>query len=99
MNFISLWWAWVAAGVVLAIVEVMAPTQIILGFAIGAALVGLGLLANIPEWMGMAWITTSLPALVTIFAVLSLIAWLILRPLMGVRKGQVTHFDHDINDH
>lgn len=99
MNFISLWWAWVAAGVVLAIVEVMAPTQIILGFAIGAALVGLGLLANIPEWMGMAWITTSLPALVTIFAVLSLLAWLILRPLMGVRKGQVTHFDHDINDH
>lgn len=99
MSFISLWWAWVTVGVVLAIIEVMAPTQIILGFAIGAIAVGLGLLGNLPELMGMAWVTTSLPALLTIFAIVSLIAWLILRPLMGVRKGQVTHFDHDINDH
>ncbi|MEM7718161.1 MAG: hypothetical protein AAF222_03095 [Pseudomonadota bacterium] len=99
MNFISLWWVWLAGGVVLAILEVMAPTQIFLGFAIGASAIGLGLLANIPELMGMAWVTTSLPALLTVFAVFSLIAWLILRPLMGIRKGQVTHFDHDINDH
>ncbi|MCV6591810.1 MAG: hypothetical protein OIF48_02580 [Silicimonas sp.] len=88
----SLWWVWIIGAVVLAVLEVLAPTQIFLGFAIGAAGVGLGLLAGIPGLAG------SLPALGITFAVLSLIAWLVLRPLMGVRKGQVKHFEHDINE-
>ena len=90
--FWALWWVWIAGGVFLAIVEIFAPTQIILGFAVGAAGVGLALLAGVPG------LSTSLPITLLVFAVLSLIAWLALRPLMGVRKGQAKHFDHDINE-
>jgi hypothetical protein len=32
------------------------------------------------------------------FAILSVIAWLALRRLLGVRKGQLKTFEHDIND-
>ena len=92
MSIWSLWWVWMVGALVLAILEFLAPAQIFLGFAIGAAGVGLALLVGIPGLSG------SLPALLLIFAVLSLVAWLALRPLMGVRKGQVKHFEHDINE-
>ena len=36
----SLWWVWMVGALLLAILEVMAPAQIFLGFAIGAAGVG-----------------------------------------------------------
>lgn len=88
----SLWWIWIIGALALAILEVLMPVQIFLGFAIGAAGVGFALLAGVPGLAG------SLPALGLTFAVLSLVAWLILRPLMGVRKGQVKHFEHDINE-
>ena len=88
----SLWWIWIIAGLALAIMEVLVPVQIFLGFALGATGVGAALLLGVPGLAG------SLPALGLTFAVLSLAAWLILRPLMGVRKGQVKHFEHDINE-
>lgn len=88
----ALWWLWMIGAVVLAIIEIFAPTQIILGFAIGAAGVGLGLLFDVPGLAG------SLPMLLLVFGVISLIAWLLLRPLMGIRRGQVKHFEHDINE-
>jgi len=88
----SLWWVWMVGAILLAILEVLAPAQIFLGFAAGAAGVGLALLFGVPG------LSSSVPALILTFAVLSLIAWLVLRPLMGVREGQVKHFDHDIND-
>ena len=88
----SLWWIWIIAGLALAIMEVLVPVQIFLGFALGAAGVGAALLLGVPGLAG------SIPALCLTFAVLSLAAWLILRPLMGVRKGQVKHFEHDINE-
>jgi len=44
-------------------------------------------------------ITSASPALlVLIFAVCSLVAWLVLRRTMGVRAGQVKVWDRDIND-
>ena len=88
----SLWWVWMVGALLLAILEVLAPAQIFLGFAAGAAGVGLALLLGVPGLAG------SVPALILAFAVLSLIAWLLLRPLMGVREGQAKHFDHDINE-
>lgn len=92
MAWWSLWWVWVVGALALAILEVLAPAQIFLGFAAGAAGVGLALLVGVPGLSG------SIPALLLVFAVLSLIAWLLLRPLMGVREGQVKHIDHDINE-
>ncbi|MBY6004135.1 hypothetical protein KUV62_09465 [Salipiger bermudensis] len=86
---IYLWWVWMAAAVLLLVLEVLAPGFIFLGFAIGAAVVGVWLLAG----YALAWVW-----LLLIFAVVSLIAWLVLRQLVGVRKGQIKLWDRDINE-
>lgn len=84
------WWIWMAAGVVLGILEVLAPGFILLGFAIGAILVGVLLLIGV--------LGQSLPLIILIFAVASLISWIALRQLVGVRTGQVKIWDRDINE-
>jgi len=86
------WWIWMAAALVLAIAELLAPAFILLGFAIGAAVTGIVVLTDI------TWLTGSLPRLLVVFAAISLVAWLVLRRVLGVRKGQVRVWDTDIND-
>lgn len=88
----SLWWVWMVGAVLLAILEVVAPAQIFLGFAIGAAGVGLALLVGVPGLAG------SMPALALAFAVVSLIGWLVVRRALGIREGQVKVYEHDINE-
>ena len=88
----SLWWVWFVAALVIGFLEVIAPAQVFLGFAAGAAGTGIALLIGVP---GLA---TSLPATLLVFAVLSLIAWIVVRKLVGVRHGQVKVWDTDIND-
>ncbi len=86
----QVWWAWVVAGFALGVLEVIVPGFIFLGFAIGAvitgALIGVGILAGGP------------PLLLMVFAALSVVAWLGLRRVMGVREGQVKIWHKDIND-
>ncbi|WP_264213170.1 NfeD family protein [Leisingera thetidis] len=89
-QFWTLWWVWGAAALVLGILEVLAPGFVFLGFAIGAATVGLLLALT-----GASW---GLPLLLLVFAALSLAAWLILRRVFAMPEGQVKTFDHDIND-
>lgn len=88
-QIISTWWAWVILGFLLGILEVAAPGFIFLGFAIGAVLtgiiVGLGL-------------TAGATALLLIFALTSLVTWVVLRRVVGIRQGQVKLWDRDIND-
>jgi membrane protein implicated in regulation of membrane protease activity len=84
------WWVWIVLGVTLAVAEVLLPGFILLGFAIGAALVGFLLLLGL--------LGGNLFVLILIFAIASLISWIALRRLMGVRKGQVKIWDRDIND-
>lgn len=84
------WWIWMVAGAVLAILEVLIPGFILLGFAIGAGLTGLLL------WLDVLGGSLGILLLVCGFA--SLIAWLALRRLVGVRRGQVKVWDRDIND-
>ena len=86
----TLWWVWIVAGFSLGVLEVLVPGFIFLGFAIGAVLTG-GL-------VGLGVLGESLPALVLVFAVVSVLAWLALRATMGVRKGQVKMWHKDIND-
>lgn len=88
----SLWWVWFVAALVIGFLEVIAPAQVFLGFAAGAAGTGIALLIGVP---GLA---TSLPATLLVFAVLSLIAWIVVRKLVGVRHGQVKVWDTDINE-
>jgi membrane protein implicated in regulation of membrane protease activity len=85
----TIWWAWIVLGFGLGILEILAPGYIFLGFAIGAALTG------VLVGLGLA---PGLPALILIFAVLSLVAWLVLRATLGKRAGQVKTWDRDIND-
>ena len=83
------WWAWVILGFALGVLEVLAPGFIFLGFAIGAVLTGILVGIGIPA---------GVPALILIFAVVSVVAWLVLRRVVGVREGQVKIWDRDIND-
>ena len=87
----SVWWIWIVGALALGLLEVVAPAQILLGFALGALGVGFGLLIGVPG-------LTSLPAVMLVFAVLSLIAWIAVRRLVGIREGQVKVFDRDINE-
>ena len=91
MGLFNEWWVWMSAALVLAILEVIVPGWIFLGFAIGAFFLGAVM------WMG---IITSLSTylLVVVFALLSLVAYLILRQVFGIRRGQVKIWDRDIND-
>ncbi|MGX9350029.1 NfeD family protein [Shimia sp. W99] len=89
-ELLSTWWVWLAFALVLAILEVLVPGFVFLGFAIAAAIVGLMVL-------GPASLL-SIPMLLLIFAALSLAAWLLLRRFFALPKGQVKTFDHDIND-
>jgi membrane protein implicated in regulation of membrane protease activity len=89
------WWVWGAAAVVLAIGEVLLPGFVLLGFAVGAAVVALLLLVGGPL---AAWLAGNIAVLLLVFAVVSLVAWLVLRRSVGIYRGQVRTFDRDIND-
>lgn len=84
------WWVWMSAALLLATAEVIIPGWIFLGFAIGALVMGVLLL------LGLSGL--SLPITLVVFAALSLVAYLGLRWAFGLKKGQVTLFDRDIND-
>lgn len=88
--FWTIWWVWLSAAIILAILEVLVPGFIFLGFAIGALAVSMLLLNT---GLGL-----SLPVLLFLFALLSLLAWLILRRVFALPKGQVKYFEKDIND-
>lgn len=83
-------WFWIVVAALLGLMEVLLPGYVFLGIAIACAVAGLVLL------VGLA--APSLPVLLIAIAVLSGVAWLILRRLMGVQKGQVRIWDRDIND-
>jgi len=84
------WWAWMSGALVLATLEVLIPGYIFLGFAIGAAMVGLLILFGISA--------SGLAITLVIFAVLSLISYLLMRKVFGLRTGQVKLWDTDVND-
>jgi len=84
------WWVWMSGAVLLATLEVLAPGYIFLGFAIGAFVLGLLILINIP--LG------GLATMLLVFALLSLAAYLAMRRVFGLKTGSVKIWDRDIND-
>ncbi len=84
------YWAWLLAALVLGVLEMVLPAYIFLGFAIGAAAVGLLLLLGL--------LGGSLPVALLVFALGSLVGWIVLRRVLGVRAGQVKLWDRDVND-
>ena len=84
------WWVWMAGALALATLEVIVPGYIFLGFALGAAMLGLLILFGVNA--------TGLALTLVVFAVLSLVSYVVLRRVLGVRNGQVKIWDRDIND-
>ncbi len=83
-------WFWIIVAAALGVAEVLLPGYVFLGIALACAVAGLALLAGVSA--------PSLPVLLIIIAALSGLAWLILRRVVGVQKGQVRIWDRDIND-
>lgn len=82
-------WVWFSAALVLATAEVLVPGFVFLGFALGA--LALGLVLTVIQLGGLA-IT------LVVFAVLSLVAYLAMRRVFGLKTGSVKIWDRDIND-
>ena len=79
-----------STALLLATAEVIIPGWIFLGFAMGALVMGALLLIGVSG--------LSLSITLVIFAVLSLLSYIGLRWVFGLKTGQVTLFDRDIND-
>ncbi len=94
MDFAQ-YWIWFAAALALGILEILIPGYILLGFALGAAAVGIIFLAG---GVFATYLAGSLPITLVAFGVLSLIAWLVMRYVFGLKTGQVKVWDTDIND-
>jgi inner membrane protein len=90
MGLLSVWWAWVAGGFALGVLEVLAPGYIFLGFAIGAVFTGV--------LVGLGFLGHSLPGLLLAFALMSLAAWIGTRKLLGKQASTPKVWDKDIND-
>jgi len=84
------WWIWIVGGIILAVLEVIAPGYILLGFAIGAIATGILLALGV--------LGSSLPILILVAAVISLVTWFAMRRLFGIRRGQIKIWDKDINE-
>ncbi|MFU8825844.1 NfeD family protein [Yoonia sp.] len=92
---LAIWWVWVAAGLALAILEVVVPGYIFVGFALGAVLTGATIGLGLP---GSGWMIAQPLNTLLVFALLSLACWLILRRLVGLRRGQSRRITRDINE-
>jgi len=84
------WWIWIVGGIILAVLEVIAPGYILLGFAIGAIATGILLALGV--------LGSSLPILILVAAVISLLTWFAMRRFFGIRRGQIKIWDRDINE-
>ena len=90
IDLLALWWVWLSAALIFGLIEIIAPGFLFLGFALGAlAMAGI---------TAFSLLTLSLSAKLAVFAILSLLAWLALRRAFKPPAGNVTTFDHDIND-
>ena len=86
---VNTWWAWLTAALVLALIEILAPGFIFLGFALGAlAMTGIVLVAT----------GFSVSVALAIFAGLSLLGWIALRLIFRNQRSAARFIEHDIND-
>ena len=90
MTFWTIWWVWLSAALVLAILEVLAPGFIFLGFAVGGLV-----MAGIVAVFGLS----NAPALLALFAIASLIAWIALKAAFRRQSSGARIVTKDINDH
>ena len=87
--YLTLWWVWVCVALAVGILELLAPGFIFLGFALGAlamaAIVSLFSFSNIP-------------AMLALYAILSLLAWIGLRVAFRKQSSGARIVTSDINE-
>ena len=91
----DVWWVWVAGGILLGILEVFAPGFIFPGICGRGRCGGSGVADRRSAGRRTGRVGADNASG---FAVSSLVAWLVLRRLEGVRKGQKKLWDTDINE-
>ncbi|WP_299030786.1 hypothetical protein [uncultured Sulfitobacter sp.] len=88
-GLLNIWWVWLCAALGLALIELIAPASVFLGFALGAlamtAVVAFTSVAN-----------TS--ALLAVFAALSLVAWIVLKLVFKNQSSGARIVTRDINE-
>ena len=87
--YVTLWWVWICVALAVGILEVLAPGFIFLGFAIGALIMA-GVVTLFP--------ITNAPAILALFAILSLIAWIALKAVFKRQSSGARIVTRDIND-
>ncbi|MGC1497372.1 MAG: hypothetical protein WA790_16320 [Sulfitobacter sp.] len=88
-HYLTLWWVWICGALALGVIELLAPGFIFLGFAIGALVMAV-VVFIIPA--------TNVPALLAMFAILSLIAWIGLRAVFRRQSSGARIVTRDINE-
>ena len=88
--WLTLWWVWAAIAVGFAILEVLLPAFVFLGFTIGGAATALLV------WLG--WLPANNGLILLVFALASLAGYIGLRLALGNPADQVKVIRHDIND-
>ena len=89
-EYMTIWWVWLCIALGMAILELLVPSFIFLGFALG----GLAMAAIV------ATVTIgNVPALLALYAILSLIAWIGLKAAFRKQSSGARVVTEDINDH
>lgn len=84
-----LWWVWVCVALVFALLELMVPASVFLGFSLGALCMALVVaLTDI----------TNISALLALFAGLSLVAWIVLKWVFRNQTTAARIVTRDINE-
>ena len=87
---LTTWWAWIAAAVIFAILETLAPVFVFLGLGAGAGAIGLLLAFGVTFGGSIAWLLVA-------FAAISLGFTIALRMVLGGKTNETKTFTDDIN--
>lgn len=90
MHLWQEWWVWIAAGLVMAMLEVLVSGYVLMGFACGAVLTGL--------LIALGALGGSVGPLVLVFALASLMCWWVLTRIFGLPQDEKKIIHHDINE-
>lgn len=88
-SLLHIWWVWLSAALALALIELVVPTSIFLGFALGALAV-----AGVVAFSAI----TNTSALLALFAGLSLLAWIVLKLTFKSQSSGARIVERDINE-
>jgi membrane protein implicated in regulation of membrane protease activity len=88
-SLLHIWWVWLSAALALALIELVLPTSIFLGFSLGALV-----MAGVVAFTAI----TNTSALLALFAALSLVAWIALKIAFKSQSSGARVVTRDINE-